>query len=204
MVDHPDLTALADADLVRLVRSGNVNRPWAELDHRYRPRAVRVARAILRSSSRAVSTTAEEVAHDALTAAHLKLDLYDESRPFWPWLCAIVRHGAVGCLRQNRRRRPGHFPVATRYTSPLDALVEDEMRREAERRLRQAVVSLAPRSRELFHRFYHDSDSVRSLAGAFGLGEQTVRGLLSGAKKCVLAQLGGVRLNNRELKQLLA
>jgi RNA polymerase sigma-70 factor (ECF subfamily) len=199
---YPDLAALPDDALVRLVRSGNVNGPWEELDRRHRPRAAHVARSVLSKRDRGACAEAEELAHDGMTEAYLKLALYDESRPFWPWVSRIIHNRAIDWLRKDRPKYA--LPaVVTAGPSPLEALAEKETRRELRRRLELAVAGLRPRERDFFRRFFQGGESSAALAGAAGLAEQTVRGVLSRAKKRVLARLGGVKLTNGELRQLL-
>ena len=52
---------------------------------------------------------AEEVTQDAFVRAYTRLHLYDEDRPFYPWLATIgecdpCRLTPPGCLRRSRVR----------------------------------------------------------------------------------------------------
>src|SRR5262245_7928102 len=104
VAQQPALSTLSTSKLILLVRSGSLSRPWAEIDRRFRDRAVRVARATLSSGGQAACAAADEVAPDALSTAYLKLRLYDGLRPFWPWLSRLVRNYSLDWLRQQRLR----------------------------------------------------------------------------------------------------
>ena len=46
----------------------------------------------------------EDLVQDVLIAIHEKRDLYDENRPFFPWVFAIARYRLIDSLRQDARR----------------------------------------------------------------------------------------------------
>ena len=91
---------VSDATLVRGVQLGDRSAEF-ELDQRWRPRLVALARSILHDDD-----LAEDAAQIALWRANLHLDRYDKSRPFEPWILKIAGNVARDHLR---RRRPSAF-----------------------------------------------------------------------------------------------
>jgi RNA polymerase sigma factor (sigma-70 family) len=118
-------------------------------------------------------------------------------------LFVLVRHSAIDWLRDMRRRRYVDLVTVSVNASPFGNLTAAEEREEVQRRLREVVAALPTRDRDIFCRFYSDADSPDQLARAFGKSEQTIRRVLSHTKKYVLARLGGVKLTNAEVKQLM-
>jgi RNA polymerase sigma factor (sigma-70 family) len=200
----PPLTCLSDAELVRLVQSGEAGLAWEEIDRRYRHRAVGLARYFLRPGGRRAAEAAEEVAHDALTAAYLNLPRCDPDRPFAPWLMACVRHAAVDWLRRSRRETTADLSAVPVESTPPQLLIDEEMRRAVTHRFGQALAALPPRNAILFLRFYCHGESVLALAHDLGLAEQTVRCVLCHTKRRVLESLGAGPLTNGQLKRFLA
>lgn len=122
----PHFSSLSGARLNLLVRSGLVEAPWTELDHRYRPRGIRVARITLASGGLAAQTADDEVAHDALTA-YPSLSLYDERRHFGPWLSRLVRNCALDWLYRRRREGCADLAAVSVDATPLKALAEQKL-----------------------------------------------------------------------------
>jgi RNA polymerase sigma factor (sigma-70 family) len=212
MSEHRDLTALSDQTLVALVLTGDANRPWEELDRRYRPRAVTTAHAIVRHVWPERTDEGADIAQEALFAAYRALGRYD-GRPFWPWLATIVRSRAIDRLRRLRLRKKDRFRIcllgdhdqAVRDPAvpPPEQLAREEEVRHARRKLRRGLRELTHRERQVLLHFHTGRKAVPQLAAEHRLAEQTIRGLLSRAKKKLLAGLGGIRLCNRELAELL-
>jgi RNA polymerase sigma-70 factor, ECF subfamily len=87
----------SDARLIELARAGSASAA-AQLFDRYWPQAWKAAYAV--TGNRA---TADDVAQDAVQRAFARLDRFDGSRPFGPWLKRIVVNCAIDELRRRRR-----------------------------------------------------------------------------------------------------
>lgn len=89
---------LSEARLVEECRSGDAS-AFGVLVNRYERRVIRVI-------SRFVSDrdTAEDLAQDAFLKAFSRLDQFDSSRRFGPWLFRIAVNGTLDHLRKRKRR----------------------------------------------------------------------------------------------------
>lgn len=135
---------------------------------RYAAQARRVARAVLRDPD-----DADDAAQDAFLSAFVRLERYDPTRAFGPWLMRIVANAAT-----DRRRRRA---VRAAEPLPMEVVARDgRPDREAERsllsgRLRAALEELAPRRRLTVVLFDAEGYSHAEIAEILGVPEGTVR-----------------------------
>lgn len=87
-----------DPRLVELVRSGNAE-AFGELVQRYEGRLMRVIGRFVHDSA-----IVEDIAQDTFLKAYRRLDLFDPSRRFGPWLFQIGVNMTLDYLRRARRR----------------------------------------------------------------------------------------------------
>ena len=141
---------------------------FGELVGRYADQARRVARAVLQDSD-----DADDAAQDAFLSALVKLEQYDPSRPFGPWLMRIVANAATDRRRRRRVRR------AEALDEGLVAGVErpdaDAEREQLGERLRQALSELPERRRLAVVLFDVEGYSHAEVGGILGMPEGTVR-----------------------------
>ncbi|HYL21003.1 MAG TPA: sigma-70 family RNA polymerase sigma factor [Gemmatimonadales bacterium] len=136
----------------------------------------RLAYAILRDADEA-----DDAAQDGVLQALVKLDRYDPTRPFGPWLMRIVANAAI----DRRRRR------AVRDTSELDEglagggpLPDVEVDRLALRqRLAMALDKLPPRYRVALVLFDVEGYSQAEIAEILGVAPGTVRSAVFHARR---------------------
>jgi RNA polymerase sigma-70 factor (ECF subfamily) len=136
----------------------------------------RLAYAILRDADEA-----EDAAQDGVLQALVKLDRYDPTRPFGPWLMRIVTNAAI----DRRRRR------AVRDTSELDEelagggpLPDVEVDRLALRqRLAMALDKLPERYRVAVVLFDVEGYSQAEIAEILGVAPGTVRSAVFHARR---------------------
>jgi RNA polymerase sigma-70 factor (ECF subfamily) len=95
-----ELAALSDAQLVELVQQGERS-AYAEIVRRYQ-------RKLLRTIFRMVGSveTAEDLTQDAFLKAYERLDQFDVSKRFGPWLFQIAVNATIDWLRRYRRHQP--------------------------------------------------------------------------------------------------
>lgn len=177
-----------------------------DIVHRYRPRAISIAYALVRHVWPEPADEAEDIAGEAVEKAITCLYQFDDTRPFWPWFRRIVQTTAI-----NRLRRFGGPLLGNTDGEVLNpALMPTEQAENAEERalarslVAEAVDALAQRERDMFLRFYVHDEPFALLAQAFAVAPQTARGAVSRAKQSVLARLGLGSITNREMKVLLA
>lgn len=141
---------------------------FGELVGRYADQARRVARAVLQDSD-----DADDAAQDAFLSALVKLEQYDPSRPFGPWLMRIVANAATDRRRRRRVRR------AEALDEGLVAGVErpdaDAEREQLGERLRRALAELPERRRLAVVLFDVEGYSHAEVGGILGMPEGTVR-----------------------------
>ena len=140
---------------------------------------------------------AEEVTQDAFVRAFTRLHLYDDRRPFYPWLATIaVRLGQTWLRRHTRVTtregaviEPQRDPVDT--TDPLREIIVDER----DRRLWRSVAALPSGERTAAILYYRQEMSVRDIASALGVTSGTVKTLLFRARRRLRRSMdtGGVR-----------
>ena len=93
-----------DAKLAQMVQQGN-REAFGQLVQRYGPRARRVCRAILDNPQ-----DADDAAQDGFLAALVKIDTYDLTRPFGPWLIRIIVNAARDLARRRKVRIVEEIP----------------------------------------------------------------------------------------------
>jgi RNA polymerase sigma-70 factor (ECF subfamily) len=161
------LRDVAEAALAARARTGD-RVAFGELVDRYAEQARRVARAVLQDPD-----DADDAAQDAFLSALVKLEQYDASRPFGPWLMRIVANAAT-----DRRRRRAVRRVETLDEGLVaggqrpDAVAEREALAE---RLRQALAELPERRRVAVVLFDVEGYSHAEIGEILGMPEGTVR-----------------------------
>lgn len=157
---------LTDAQLVELVRSGSSAAAGTLFDRYWRD-AWRAAYAVLADHS-----AADDVAQEAVQRAFARLDRFDDSRPFGPWLRRIVVNAAIDELRRRAR------------VDPLDvAAVEASDPALTPRTLgvADAVAALAPNKRLVVVLRYWLEFSIEDIADVLRIPVGTVASRLSRA-----------------------
>jgi RNA polymerase sigma-70 factor (ECF subfamily) len=119
-VSAPAATDPDDGDLVRRARAGDHD-AYAVLVRRHQGVALRVAALV------GGGEEAEDATQEAFVKAHRALARYDASRPFRPWLLAIVANEARSRARSAERaarllERAAAVPVASAASAEEAAL----------------------------------------------------------------------------------
>jgi RNA polymerase sigma-70 factor (ECF subfamily) len=166
---------LSDAELVDLVRRGSAPAAGALFD-RYWSHAWTAAYAVLGDHA-----TADDVAQDAVQRAFARLDRFDESRPFGPWLKRIVVNSAIDELRRRAR------------VARLDADARVELASDPAARawgVIDAVAALAPQKRLVVVLRYWLDFPIEDIAEILRIPAGTVASRLSRAHEELRALLG--------------
>ncbi len=129
---------------------------------------------------------AEEIAQDAFVRAYMKLDAFDISRPFYPWLSTIAVRLAQNWLVGRSRRSSTQtgidddHPVEDQGTADgLERLLTDER----DQALWRAVARLSSGQRTAALLFYRQGLSTDEVAAALGVSGGTVKTLLFRARQ---------------------
>jgi len=156
-----------DPALVARARAGD-RAAFGMLVGRYADQARRVARAVLQDPD-----DADDAAQDAFLAALVKLEQYDATRPFGPWLLRIVANAATDRRRRRTVRRAEALDPELVGGGPQPDVVAE--REVFQARLRQALGELPERRRMAVVLFDVEGYSHAEIAEILGMPEGTVR-----------------------------
>jgi RNA polymerase sigma-70 factor (ECF subfamily) len=131
---------------------------------------------------------ADDAAQDGLLQALVKLDRYDPTRPFGPWLLRIVANAAIDRRRRRTVRVAGVLDDTVAGDWPLpDAEAE---RRLLGERLRAALDELPERYRAALVLFDVEGYSQAEIAQILGMAPGTVRSAVFHARRRLRRLLG--------------
>lgn len=173
-----------DAALVEAARSGDVA-SYGLLVERYQSVAHRTAFALGAGDDTA------DVVQEAFVKAYLALDRFRVTEPFQPWLLRIVVNETRNRWRWASRHRTVPLPLVGDDPSAAEPgpeqIAEDQ---ETSRLLRDALVGLPARQREVVVCRYLLDLSERETAQILGIPGGTVKSRLSRALAALQAALG--------------
>ena len=179
-MQQPDVTGRSDAPtdertLVRAARARDLE-AYAELIRRHQRTALRAARAV------GAGEAAEDAVQEAFVSAWRALDRFDDTRPFRPWLLAIVVNEVRNRQRLWRRRDEVLRGVAHRL-GPQEPVAGEEAAEQAERRrlVTQALARLPEKQRVVVTLRYLLELSEDETATALGWPKGSVKSRLSRA-----------------------
>lgn len=158
-----------EADLIIRARQGD-ERAWEQLVRQHQEPVFRLAYLVLGTGDAA---EAGDIAQESLIRAYLKLDQYDEERPFRPWLLSIAAN-----LARNRRRSLGRYWAAVQrlwQASPEPVSTNRYEEREKAQALWMAVRRLRPAEQEIIYLRYFLALSEAETATALEVAPGTVK-----------------------------
>ncbi len=143
---------------------------------KYTPSVRRVTRAILGDVAEA-----DDAAQDGFLLALVKLDQFDRTRAFGPWLMRVVTNAAIDRGRRRRIRRTRTLEDDVAASPPLpDVQVE---RRALRERLQAALAQLPERYRSAIVLFDVEGYSHAEIAEMLGVARGTVRSAVFHARR---------------------
>ena len=131
---------------------------------------------------------ADDAAQDAFLSALDRIETYDRSRPFGPWLMRIAQNAAIDLLRRRavRHADPLDEAVTTQGRNPLQHAEAAEIRRA----LAGALAELPERQRVAITLFDIEGWPHADIAETLGVPEGTVRSDLFHARRRLREALG--------------
>ncbi len=179
----------ADAALVARVRAGDVA-AFSGLVRRHMRNAFGIAYHVLQHRE-----DAEDAVQQAFIAALARLDTFDATRPFGPWISRVVLNHARSARRARTRLVRGWVePVETIEAAPSSAPDRAAERREIRERVREALALLPERQRLAVQLVDIEGYSPADVAATLELSPVTVRWHLMAARRKLrrlLAPLAG-------------
>jgi RNA polymerase sigma-70 factor (ECF subfamily) len=185
-----DISQLADEELMNKYREDGRAVLFNELVHRYE-------RELYRYLARYIGdpTAAEDVFQNTFLQVHLKRGLFENGRPFRPWLYAIATHQAVDALRKAGRhptvsldRRVNAGRNDTDAGNLVDLLVSENEGplaelQESERQqwVRDSIAKLPDALRQTLILAYHQDLKYREIADILKIPVGTVKSRLHAA-----------------------
>lgn len=178
-----------DEELANEVMNGNTQAAHV-LMARHRDGIYGMALRLLRNSE-----DAAEVSQEALVKALTKIDSYDPSRPFKPWLFRIARNL---CIDHYRRRRPTSelneqvtaSPVQTEGTSAFGRRADDLVHQsQLNHALAEAMDDLGEKYREIIVMYHYEHLTYAEIATRLELPDGTVMNRLFRARRKLQAAL---------------
>jgi len=185
-----DLGQLSDEELMGRYREESRAELFTELVHRYERELYRYLARYLGDP-----TLAEDVFQNTFLQVHLKRGLFEEGRPFRPWLYAIATHQAVDALRKVGRhptvsldQRVGSGSHDSDAGNLIDLLVSEETgplsrMQETERQqwVRESIARLPEALRQTLILAYHQDLKYREIADILKIPVGTVKSRLHAA-----------------------
>jgi RNA polymerase sigma-70 factor (ECF subfamily) len=178
----------SDGDACRAVKRGDRD-AFARLVQAYQTRLFGLVLMTVRDRA-----LAEEVTQDTFVRAFTHLDMYDERRPFYPWIATIAIR-----LAQNQLVARGR--VTRRESRPLDKVPEPQtdargaaglIETERRRALWTAVAALPPGERISVALYYRDNLAVGEIARTLGVTAGTVKTWLFRARRRLRERLQSI------------
>jgi RNA polymerase sigma-70 factor (ECF subfamily) len=185
-----DLGQLSDEELMNRYREEGHADIFTELVHRYERELYRYLARYLGDP-----TLAEDVFQNTFLQVHLKRGLFENGRPFRPWLYAIATHQAVDSLRKAGRhptvsldQRVGGGGRESDAGNLIDILVSETGGpladlQEAERQqwVRECIARLPEALRQTLILAYHQDLKYREIAEILKIPVGTVKSRLHAA-----------------------
>lgn len=185
-----DLALLTDEELMSRYRDQGQEAVFDELVHRYERELYRYLARYLGDP-----THAEDVFQNTFLQIHLKRALYEDGRPFRPWLYAIATHQAVDSLRKAGRhptlsldQRVTPAQRESEAGSLLDLLINDDSEplseleeQERQQWVRESVERLPDALRQTLILAYHQDLKYREIADILKIPVGTVKSRLHAA-----------------------
>jgi len=146
--------------------------------------------AAVRRLTRAVTGDAhdaDDAAQDAFLSALDRIETYDASRPFGPWLMRIATNASIDLVRRRAVRRADALDERTpsRRSSPAADAESAEIRA----RLNAALAELPERQRVAVTLFDAEGYSHAEIAAVLGIPEGTVRSDVFHARRALRVAL---------------
>lgn len=159
------------ADAMRAARRGDAGAYEALLEDIGRTLRVLVGRKLARLGMG--NDQAEDIVQEALLGLHMMRDRWDDSRPFLPWLHAIVRYKIGDAMRKRSREARHRCNVTLDELSDVIAAPDQGDRHMPD--MNKALASLSSGQRDVVSSLAIEGQSVRETAERLETSEGAIR-----------------------------
>lgn len=185
------LTGFPDAELVRLIRvgsQGDAEASTEELVRRYEGAIFGTLLKLTHSHE-----DAEDLAQEAFVKAFQKLDSFDNSRPFKPWLFRLAVNLGISSLRTRKQTRSlddseDFIPLESKESG--ESLRETLDRQERLAQIREALQQLPAETQTVFQLHYHEGFALEEIAHLLDKNPGAVRTAMHRARAKVREWFG--------------
>jgi RNA polymerase sigma-70 factor (ECF subfamily) len=185
-----DWSALGDEALALALKKGE-HAAFEELVRRYQGRIYAVAYRITLNREDALDVTQE-----ALLKAFRKIDTWQPTSGFLPWLMRLTSNQSIDWIRRRNRRR--HAQLDDARVAPTGAAIEPAAQdteqavraREIDERVQDALSVLSPSQRSVFVMRHYEGLQLAEIAAALGCTVGSVKVHLFRALKKLQVELG--------------
>ncbi|MFI5456388.1 MAG: RNA polymerase sigma factor [Isosphaerales bacterium] len=202
-----DLSPLSDEQLMSRYREEGRAALFNELVHRYERELYRYLARYLGDP-----TAAEDVFQNTFLQVHLKRGLFENGRPFRPWLYAIATHQAVDALRKAGRhptvsldQRVNAAKSESNAGNLIDLLESDNdgplaelQNSERQQWVRDSIARLPDALRQTLILAYHQDLKYREIAEILKIPVGTVKSRLHAALEKLQQMARAAKLDGNE------
>jgi RNA polymerase sigma-70 factor (ECF subfamily) len=177
-VDNTPAYGGGEAGLVEAARQGN-QQAFGELVERYQRRLVRVIHQLVHNLD-----LAEDLAQDTFLKVYQRLDQFDPSRRFGPWLFQVGVNHTLDHLRKQKRRGWWMLFSEAGEDRPTDPAVSDpRLNLDLAQEVDQTLAELPEKDRVVLVLREMENMSTSEIAAILGRKEATVRWRLAEARQ---------------------
>jgi RNA polymerase sigma-70 factor (ECF subfamily) len=173
-----------DQALIRHARRGDLP-AYGDIVRRYQGSVFNVCYRIMGERQ-----SAEDLTQDTFIRAHQRLDTYDESRPFGPW---IRRIAANLCINELNRNKQLVFSLNEQMDTPTEIITrgpeEAQVSREVRQKVREAIVELPPHYRAVIELRHFQELSYKEISQALSIPLSDVKSHLYRARQTLAQRL---------------
>ena len=147
---------------------------------------------------------ANDIAQDAFIDAFSKLDSLNDKRKFKQWVCRIANNKAINLLKHNNVLQfedingdDSFYEIPDKEISAEQQVIDNEVAET----LKDIIEKLPLEQRITVFMYYYEDMSVKDIAFAYNVSENTVRSRLNYAKKFISSEVNkledkGVKLRS--------
>jgi RNA polymerase sigma-70 factor (ECF subfamily) len=178
------MEAYTDQDLIRRARRGDLP-AFGAIVKRYQGSVYNVCYRFMKERQ-----LAEDLTQDTFMRAHQRLDSYDDTRPFGPW---IRRVAANLCINDLNRNKQLVFSLNEQRDTPNEQLKrgpeEAQLKREQRHRVREAILELPAHYRAVIELRHFQELSYKEIASALSIPLSDVKSHLYRARQALARRL---------------